>query len=302
MTNLRKQLRMLPKADVHNHLHLSGAFQLLKEHNSSIDFTIPSSFEGFDGMMRFIEQHINTLMRSSEDVLMLMEIAIRSAIMDNVTQLEASVDLDLVRYFDNSLDEFLMIVRQLKHRYGDHIDFRPEIGIKKDCPMEIVYSNGMACIESEVFDGVDIYGRETEANLSGFKTLFKEAKAQKKKTKVHLGEFTDHRSVERAVKALEPDEIQHGIGASGSEKTMEMIRERGIRMNLCPRSNVALGAVADSGAHPIRKLYDAGLKITINTDDLLLFGATITDQFTELVQLGTFSLDEIDEIRQNAFN
>ncbi|MBT8222603.1 MAG: amidohydrolase family protein [Eudoraea sp.] len=292
---------MLPKADVHNHLHLSGAFQLLKEDYPDIAFEVPASFDGFDGMMRFIVQHINALMQSPEDVTKLMELAIRSAIKDNVIQLEASVDLDLVKYFDNSLDEFQKAVRQLKRRYEDQIDFRPEIGIKKDCPMETVYSNGIACIESEVFTGVDIYGRETDADLSDFKTLLETAKAKKKKTKVHIGEFTNHRTVERAIEALEPDEIQHGIGASGSEKTMEMIRERGIRLNLCPRSNVALGAVVDSGVHPARKLYDAGLKITINTDDLLLFGATITDQFTELVQLGTFSLDEIDEIRQNAF-
>ena len=301
MTDLSKQFRMLPKADVHNHLHLSGAFQLLKKYYPGIDFDMPETFDGFDGMMHFIVQHINPLMQSPEDVTKLMELAIRSAIMDNVTQLEASVDLGLIKYFDNSLDDFLKAVGQLKHSYEDQIDFRPEIGIKKDCPMETVYSNGLACIESEVFAGVDIYGRERDEDLSDFKALFKTAKTRKKKTKVHIGEFTDHRSVEKAIEALEPDEIQHGIGAAASEKTMEMICERGIRLNLCPRSNVALGSVKDSSAHPVRKLYDAGLKITINTDDLLLFGATITDQFTELAQLGTFSLDEIDEIRQNAF-
>lgn len=301
MKDLRKQLQLLPKADVHNHLHLSGAFQLLKEHNSSIDFTIPPSFDGFDGMMRFIEQHINALIRSSADVILLMDIAIRSAIADNVERLEASVDLGLIQYFDDSLDEFIGAIRKLELRYEKEIVFRPEIGIKKNSPLEQVYGDGLACIESGVFTGVDIYGRETDEDLSGFKELFQAAKALNKKTKVHIGEFTDYRAVEKAIELLDPDEIQHGIGASGSDRTLDMIRERGIRINLCPRSNVALGAVAGIWEHPVRKLYDAGLNITINTDDLLLFGATITDQFADLVELGIFSLDEINKIRKNAF-
>lgn len=300
MTGLKKQLQSLPKADVHNHLHLSGAIQLLRDHYPNIDFKIPRSYDGFAGMMRFIVQHVNSLMQSSDDVIALMEAGVKSAIMDNVQHLEASVDLDLVKYFDNSADVFMNSVKQLKHKYREQIDFRPEIGIKKNSPLEMVYQNGMACIESDVFEGIDIYGQETGEDLSGFKEIFQRVRTLSKKTKVHIGEFSDHRSVERAIVALEPDEIQHGIRASDSDKTIQMILERNIRLNICPQSNVALGAAKTIAAHPVRKLYDAGVKLTINTDDLLLFEATITDQFAEMIKLGIFSFDEINEIRQNA--
>lgn len=301
MTELREKIHNLPKADVHNHLHLSGAIQLLKEHYPNIDFKIPRSYDGFAGMMHFIVQHINSLMQSSEDVTVLMDTAVRSAIMDNVQRLEASVDIGLVKYFDNSIEDFMNSVKQLKHKYREQIDFRPEIGIKKDSTLEMIYQHGMACIESEVFEGIDIYGLETGEDLSGFKEIFQRTRALNKKTKVHIGEFSDHRTVERAIAVLEPEEIQHGIRASDSDKTIQMIRERNIRLNICPRSNVALGAAKSIKEHPVRKLYDAGVKLTINTDDLMLFEATITDQFAELINLRIFSFNEINEIRQNAW-
>ncbi|MBT8235458.1 MAG: adenosine deaminase [Bacteroidia bacterium] len=297
---LRNKLHSLPKADVHNHLHLSGAVELLREQYPGVQFETPRYYDGFDGMMHFIVQHVNTLMRSSDDVIRLMDIGIRSSINDNVRHLEASVDMGLVAYFDNSLETFINAVGQLKKKYASEIDFRPEIGIKKSAEMEEVYRDGMACIESEVFDGIDIYGKETDQDLSGFKEIFQEARARSKKTKVHIGEFSDAQSMLRAIETLEPDEIQHGINAADSEKAIQMILDRNIRLNICPHSNVALGAARSLLEHPVRKLYEEGVNITINTDDLLLFNATITDQFADLIQQRMFTFEEIDEIRQNA--
>ena len=302
MEDVKKQFWQLPKADVHNHLHLSAGILLLKEQYPGIHFEPPRSYGGFNGMMHFIEKHVNTLMRSSDDVVMLMDMAIRSAIKDHVNRLEASVDLHLVKYFNDSLENFIVAVGDLKQKYKHQIEFRPEIGIKKDSSLEVVYRNGLACIRSDVFNGIDIYGKEADQDLSGFKEIFEEARARSKKTKVHIGEFSDHISVERAIETLDPDEIQHGIRAVDSENTIEMIIDRGIRLNMCPQSNIALGAAKNYSEHPVRRLYDAGVNITINTDDLLLFNATITDQFAELTRQGLFTFEEIDGIRRNALN
>lgn len=301
MNELKQQLQGLPKADLHNHLHLSGAVELLKVHYPNIRFETPRFYDGFDGMMQFIIQNVNTLMHSSDDVITLMDIGIRSSIEDNVKHLEASVDLGLAKYFDNSLDALIREVGALKRKYKDQIDLRPEIGIKKSSDMAEVYGDGIRCIESDVFDGIDLYGKEeTDQDLSGFAEFFQEARAKCKKTKVHIGEFSDSRSVIHAIEALQPDEIQHGINASGSEEAIQLIRDRKIRLNICPHSNVALQAVRSLEDHPLRKLYDAGVNISINTDDHLLFNATITDQFADLIQGGLFTIEEIEQIRQNA--
>lgn len=90
--------------------------------------------------------------------------------------------------------------------------------------------------------------------------------------------------------------------AAESEKTMKLILKNDIRLNICPQSNISLGSVKNIAVHPIRKLFDHGIKLTINTDDLLLFNATITDQYMELINNKIFSLDEIEVIRNNGFD
>ena len=300
MDNLRHKIQSLPKGDVHNHLHLSARIDLLKAKYPKLDLSVPQYYDGFEGMMLFIKQHINTFMTSSAEVINLMDIGIRSSMEDNVQCLEASIDINLSRFFNNSVQEFIEAVDRLKENYLGKIDFRPEVGINKDSPAEIIYESGMQCIESGVFNGLDIYGNEKDRDLSGFKELFVHAKTKKLKTKVHIGEFSGHETIEKAIVLLEPDEIQHGINAAKSDNTMQMIVERGIRINVCPQSNIALGAVADYNTHPIRKLYDSGINLTINTDDLLLFNATLTDQYVNLIERDIFTLKEINGIRENS--
>ena len=300
MDDLRRKIQSLPKGDVHNHLHLSADIDLLKIKYPKLDLSAPPYYNGFEGMMVFIEQHVNTFMKSSIDVVNLMDIGIRSSLSDNVQCLEASIDINLFRFFNNSVPEFIKAVARLKENYLEKIDFRPEIGIKKNSSSEIIYESGMQCLESGVFNGLDIYGHEKDRDLSNFQELFQYAKTKKLKTKVHIGEFSGHKTIEKAIELLELDEIQHGIQAAESDDTMHMIAERGIRMNVCPQSNIALGAAADLYSHPIRKLYDSGITLTINTDDMLLFNATVTDQYVNLIEHDIFTLQEIDEIRKNS--
>jgi adenosine deaminase len=71
-----------------------------------------------------------------------------------------------------------------------------------------------------------------------------------------------------------------------------------IRLNICPTSNLLLGRVARLQDHPIRKLFDAGVKVTVNSDDVLVFGAGVSEEFLALHQAGVFTATELDLIRQ----
>lgn len=301
-SKIKDDLRNLPKADVHNHLHLGGSIALLKKKYSNASISIPQSYVGFDGMMAFINNHINKIMLTSIDVIYFMEMAINNSIDDNVKYLEASVDIGLIKYFDNSISKLIDVVEVLKNKYKAQIDFQADIGINKDYQLDKVYSDGLECINSGVYNGIDLYGKESERALNDFKGIFDQARLKNLKTKVHIGEFSNCQSIEDAIGILKPDEIQHGIKAADSEVTMNMILHNNIQLNICPRSNIALGSVKNISEHPIRKLYDHGVKITINTDDFLLFNATITDQYLDLLEHRIFSLEEIESIRKNGFD
>ncbi len=108
--------------------------------------------------------------------------------------------------------------------------------------------------------------------------------------------------MQRAVEELELDEVQHGIAAAQSVSVMKFLTDNRIRLNICPTSNVLLGRVESVSVHPIRKLYDAGVKVTVNTDDVLVFGQSVSDEFLNLYRAGLFTAAQLDELRQNGLS
>mgnify|MGYP005990036979 CR=1 FL=1 len=301
MENTREAFLKLPKADVHNHFHLGGSQKRLLKMYPKSKIIFPEKYEGLPGMIDFIYGHLNKIMLTKEDVIHFMENAILSSIEDNVTLLEASVDVNLARFFNNSVTEVIKEVKKIKEKYKSNIIFKPDVGINKDLPLDKVYEYGEAFIDSGEFFGIDIYGKEANKDVKPFKELFKTAKKKGLKTKAHIGEFSDYNTINETIEVLNPDELQHGINAIQSEKTMDLILERNIRLNTCPQSNISLGTVSNIKKHPIKKLFDKGIKVTVNTDDLILFNSTVTDELYNLYKNGVFSFNELDIIRKNAF-
>lgn len=72
-----------------------------------------------------------------------------------------------------------------------------------------------------------------------------------------------------------------------------------IRLTICPTSNVMLGLVESLASHPIRRLYDAGVVVTINTDEVLVFGQGVSEEFLALFDTGLFDARELDGISLN---
>jgi adenosine deaminase len=97
---------------------------------------------------------------------------------------------------------------------------------------------------------------------------------------------------------LELDEVQHGIAAAESPEVMRFLADHRIRLNVCPTSNILLGRVKRLEDHPIRKLFDAGVRVTVNTDDAIVFGVGVSEELLRLHQADVFSAAELDMIRQ----
>jgi adenosine deaminase len=298
--NLRQIIEKLPKADLHNHLTLGPSVRSLKKQYPGIGLIVPRRYDGLEGMIKYIHENINPGMATKEDVVKYMEIAIEDCIADTVVLLEASIDINLIRYFNGSIEQLIEAVGALRIKYRDGIDFKPEIGLNKDAPLDEAHRCSQKCIDSGEYFGIDLYGPERDMKLAGFVDIFDSAKKKGLKTKIHIGEFSDAASIEEAISLLHPDEIQHGIKAADSEKTMAQLKAKNIRLNICPQSNISLGAEESIKQHPIRALYDHGVRISINTDDRILFDASITDQYMDLINNDVFSFDEINSIRENS--
>lgn len=287
-----------PKADLHNHLTLGVHPKTLLVNFPDTKLKIPRRYLGLPGMIRFIRGHVNKIMCDADSTIKFMELAIEDSIRDKVVLLEASVDIKLKKHFNNSSERVMEVVNNLKKKYADYIDFRPDIGIDKDIDFESFKGIIYDYINSGVYNGIDLYGIERNRPLDHFRTVFADAHRRGIKTKVHIGEFSNKNTIEEAITLLDPDVIQHGIRAVQSKQTLELIKKRNITLNICPQSNVSLMSVRSIKKHPIRKLVDYGINVTINTDDLLLFNSTISDQYLSLIKAGVLTYDQIEKIRE----
>jgi adenosine deaminase len=298
--NLLK-LKKVSKGDVHNHCTTGMRFSSFNKWAGGNANQAPKKMNGVKELNEYISNEVNKRVSKEEDVAFLIEETVKEAIEDGVKILETSIDCHELMHFPEK-DNFFKTILNIKDRYKTHIDFRPEIGMAITTPREDLDKYLIPGIESGVFMSIDAYGEETIEGYKRLKEYYKYAREKGLKLKVHAGQFLSEENVRTAIELLEVDEIQHGIGAASSEYIMDLIKERNLRLNVCPSSNYILGAVKDITKHPARKLYDNGINITINTDDLLLFDRGVSEEFLYLYKVGLFNEEELNEIRKRALD
>ncbi|HVT63664.1 MAG TPA: adenosine deaminase [Mycobacteriales bacterium] len=116
----------------------------------------------------------------------------------------------------------------------------------------------------------------------------------------HAGELLGAESVDRAVRALRPSRIGHGVRAVEDPEVLAMLAERRIACEVCPASNVALGVAAGHADVPLRRLSEAGVPVVLAADDPLLFGASLVEQYTIARDVLAFSRAELAELARTS--
>jgi len=124
--------------------------------------------------------------------------------------------------------------------------------------------------------GIDLAGTESNAielrpaEVARYRDLFDHARAEGLKTTVHTGETagTGAEGVRAVVEQLRPHRIGHGIRAAQDERVMDLLRERGVVLEICPSSNLATRAVAslEELREILQRFWQRGVKFTLNTD------------------------------------
>ncbi len=283
-----------PKSDTHNHLNLSMSYSTYKKWAGFEIPNFPRKMSGLDEMHEVISEYTRPACVTAQDVMDLIEMSIRTAIEDNVVYIEGSIDIGFIRQFNENLDNFLLFVDNLVKKYKKSIKIMPELGIAKTIDKTFLKTWAKPMLQSKVFKNIDLYGPEIFDGLEDCVFLFRMAEKYGIKKKAHIGEFSDAASVKRFVEIFDLQEIQHGIGAAGDDKVLQFLADKKIRCNVCPQSNVMLSAVKNLKTHPVRKMLDAGVPISIGTDDILFFGKTNSEQFYDLVKEKVITEAEAD--------
>ncbi|MDG4809133.1 adenosine deaminase [Micromonospora sp. WMMD1120] len=118
-----------------------------------------------------------------------------------------------------------------------------------------------------------------------FRPYFDQARAAGLRSVPHAGETTGPQTIWDAINELGAERIGHGISAAQDPELLAYLAERRIGMEVCPTSNVRTRAVADLDQHPLPRLVEAGLLVTINSDDPPMFGTTLNDEYAVAARL-----------------
>lgn len=118
----------------------------------------------------------------------------------------------------------------------------------------------------------------------------------------HAGEWGGPSMVAETLRDLKVERIGHGIGAIEDPALLEQIAESGIVLEVCPGSNVVLKAVTGWDAHPIAKLRDAGVQVTVSTDDPPFFHTTMTAEYENLAETFGWGADDFKAMNETALN
>jgi adenosine deaminase len=124
-----------------------------------------------------------------------------------------------------------------------------------------------------------IGGDEVNNPPEPFAEVFAAARQAGLRLMAHAGEVVGPPSVWGAVDALGAERLGHGIRSIDDPALIAHLRDRAVALDICPTSNVRTGAVGNLAEHPLRRLFDARVCVTLNTDDPTFFGTTLNDEY-----------------------
>lgn len=146
---------------------------------------------------------------------------------------------------------------------------------------------------------VDLAGAEAVYPTGDFKDVFELASKLKIPYTIHAGEASGPESIYKAIE-FGAKRIGHGVRASEDDELMKLLQDKGIILELCPTSNLNTNIYISIKEYPLRKFIKAGVKITINTDNMMVSNTNLNKEFEKVVKTFNLTDEELKEILKNS--
>ncbi|MBN2118205.1 MAG: adenosine deaminase [Anaerolineales bacterium] len=296
MKNFDPRYNDIPKTEIH--CHLEGAIRTQTIIDIAQEYNLPlPSYEAHE-----LDKHVKVLdqMRDLETVLAAFAIFQNSITSPKVVERIAwelfedsaiqNIRLFEVRFSPDwafrghnlDWDEALEGIVRAKEQAEQEFDMR--IGLiaitsRSLGPASCVRTVDWAIRHREHILGIDLADSERDFPLREFVQPVRRAKDAGLKVTIHTGEDTPPSFIKETIALASPDRIGHGIHAIEDMQVVELIRECGITLEVNPWSNYLTNSVPTIAEHPLRKLFDLGVKVTINSDDPEVLETNLNNEY-----------------------
>ena len=289
-------------ADTELHVHLEGSLEpeLLCRLDPALTLEEARGLYRFDSFVGFIEAFKAAARRlqTPEHYLWAARELFASLAEQGITYAEVIFSAGVVEWKRQSLDAVWGALREAS--LGAPLAVRWNVDVVRQlggAPAERV-AEWAARHVPEGIVSFGIGGDETARPASEFERAVAVAREAGLRFTPHAGETSTAENVWEMVR-MGADRIGHGIRAVEDASLLAVLRERGIALEVCPTSNLRTGAVSSLASHPLRALFDAGVTVTLNSDDPAIFGCSLAGEFAVARGMGFTEL-ELAVMAENA--
>lgn len=306
-------LRKIPKAEIH--LHAEGTIsrhtvRSLMSRNPGAKVTAAEvdKLFSYNNLKEFIGSflYIQGLLEKTSDLRILFDDVAAYLRANNIVYCELffspSMFLKKGFTFPGMLDTIQEAIDEIERRKDLKINLI--IDVSRTFGTENAQANLEATLlhKTPMIIGVGLGGDEQKGPAKLFGEVFAVAASRGLHVVAHAGEDDGPQSIWDALQTLKVERIGHGISAIQDPELVRYLAEKQIPIEICMTSNLFTQKyVSKIQDHPVRPFYDAGVLITVNTDDPTFFNSTILDEFWLLHSKLKFSMEEIKDIILNGF-
>jgi adenosine deaminase len=297
-------IRSLPKTETH--LHIEGAlpYELLQawqpeKYPPAPAFRDPDyRFPAFPKFDETLLGHALPWFTSAERYYESARVTFAGHVTQNVRYVETSFHLPVTQFINVPGREIIAAIRAVVPPGLEVRIFAGMLRTDYAGPMRAVIDD---LVNWDELAGVDLHGFEQVPTEPWTAKIWSRLRAAGKITKCHAGEFDGAARVREAIEELGVTRVQHGVRAIEDPAVVALARERGVTFDTCPISNLKLQVFPSLTGHPLRRLLQAGVNCTVSTDDPLVFGNSLTDEYVALATQAGFSRAELAQVARNGW-
>lgn len=312
-SEFKSQLLSVPKAELHIHIEavisLAGVKKLYKnKFGKEMTKEEQKELFSYNDLNGFIQAFlkVQSYFSSVKDFNLVFNELEKYLIKNGISYCEAffapSAFLKMGFLYKDMVKIFHKKIEKIKEKRGITIKLLMDVSRTFGC--ENAMNNYKLLKEYPCPDiiGIGLGGAESKGPAKDFAPVYNEAIKDGFKVVAHAGEDVGPESIWDAINYLHTQRIGHGITAIQDKSLMEYCAKEKIPLEVCITSNTFTKKIVKMARyHPVRKFFDQGMLVTINTDDPVFFKTSLLDEFWICKKSLNFSMDEIKVLIKNSF-